>query len=134
VGAVAQTPPTEATTPSEGPTRLTGRDAFWLHLTLTAGLLLCAGAFAFELARALGGHTFSWLYVFEWPLFAGFALYMWWHLWHGTDRTPRAPRQQATVDGSAPVVPGAPDEDLEAWNRYLRQMEADEAAQADDDR
>ncbi len=111
----------DATSTSPGPVRLTGKDALWLHVTLTAGLVLCCGAFAFELARALGGHTFSWMYVFEWPIFAAFAIYMWWNLLHGNDRVRRPPRKPAA---SQPTE--APDEELEAWNRYLRQLKADE--------
>ena len=52
------------------------------HLTLLVGLALCALAFWFELKRALGGNTLSWAYVFEWPLLAVFALYMWWKILH----------------------------------------------------
>ena len=106
---------------SSDPVRLTGKDAFWLHFTLTAGLIVCGGAFAFELWRALGGHAFSWMYVFEWPLFAAFAIYMWWHLLQGTDRVRRPPSQPALSRVADP-----PDEALEAWNRYVRQMEAEE--------
>jgi hypothetical protein len=104
---------------SQQPVRLTGKDAFWLHFTLTAGLVVCCGAFAFELARALGGHTFSWMYVFEWPLFAGFAVYMWWNLLQGNDRV-RRPSGEASGTGPAPV-----DEELEAWTRYVRRVESD---------
>ncbi len=106
--------------------RLRGADALRLHATLAAGLTLCIGAFSFELVRALGGHTFSWLYVFEWPLFAGFAVYMWWNLLHGNDRCRapvEAPAEDVDLDGE--------DEGLTAWNRYLAEMEA---AEADDDR
>jgi hypothetical protein len=105
---------------SQKPVRLTGRDAFWLHFTLVAGLIVCCGAFAFELWRALGGHTFSWMYVFEWPLFAAFAIYMWWNLLQGNDRVRRPSTQPST---NAPV---SPDEELEAWNRYVRKIEADD--------
>ncbi len=129
-----------------GTGRLTGGDAIRLHLTLAAGLALCVGAFIFELLRALGGHTFSWLYVFEWPVFAGFALYMWWSLLNGHDRRrPAAPtgapepgphaatEVTARVDPAReerPLVEGsAGDEDLSAWNHYLRQREAAEAAE-----
>jgi hypothetical protein len=101
------------------PNRLTGADAYRLHGTLIAGLALCVGAFTFELFRALRGHTFSWMYVFEWPLFAGFALYMWWNLYNGTDR-----RRQAPSDDTATDHP--PDSELVAWNHYLRQLESDE--------
>jgi hypothetical protein len=101
------------------PVRLTGRDAFWLHFTLVAGLIVCCGAFAFELWRALGGHTFSWMYVFEWPLFGGFAVYMWWNLLQGKDRV-----HQAAKPSTHAADP--PDPELEAWNRYVRRVEADE--------
>ena len=52
----------------------------------------------FEVLRALGGNTLSWAYVFEWPIFAGFAIYMWWNLLHGHDG----------VDGRAAVGPTTP--------------------------
>jgi hypothetical protein len=103
------------------PTRLTGRDAFRLHLTLAGGLVLCVGAFIIEILRALGGHSFSWMYVFEWPLFAGFAVYMWWNLLQGNDRAPRS-----SSKGHSPQSPDVPDEDLDAWNIYLKVMEAAE--------
>ncbi len=118
--------------------RLTGADALRLHLTLAAGLALCVAAFTFELLRALGGHEFSWLYVFEWPVFAGFALYMWWSLLNGHDRrrpaSPSAPVRddgpsrpgEPTPHGQGQRAPGDGDEDLQAWNRYLRDMEAAE--------
>ncbi|HEX4217623.1 MAG TPA: hypothetical protein VHZ02_04595 [Acidimicrobiales bacterium] len=102
------------------PVRLKGKDAFWLHSTLVAGLVACCGAFAFELWRALGGHGFSWMYVFEWPLFGAFAVYMWWNLLQGNDRV-RRPSNPPATGAAAP-----PDQELEAWNRYVRSVEADE--------
>jgi hypothetical protein len=101
------------------PTRLRGSDATRLHLTLAAGLALCTAAFIIELSRALGGHSFSWIYVFEWPLFAGFAVYMWWNLLHGHDRVHRAP-----PPASSPTV--ASDKEIDEWNLYLAVMEAAE--------
>ncbi len=103
------------------PTRLRGSDATRLHLTLAGGLTICIGAFVIELVRALGGHTFSWMYVFEWPLFAGFAVYMWWNLLQGNDRLPRA-----SSTASPPPTGDAPDEGLDEWNLYLQVMEAAE--------
>jgi hypothetical protein len=64
-----------------------------LHVTL----LVLLPAFAFltkwQLDRAIGGNTLSWAYTFEWPLFAGYAVYVWWHLVHdsATGMTPRLP-------------------------------------------
>jgi len=116
--------------PGGGPARLTGGDAVRLHLTLAAGLALCIGAFSFELYRALSGNTFSWMYVFEWPLFAGFAIYMWWSLLHGHDRRPtRAPGEPVGPDGAEA---DEADEDLLAWRRYLRDLEATDADQANE--
>src|SRR5665647_3670415 len=64
--------------PVEAPTvtRLTGSEAVKLHLTLAGGFALCIAGFYFEFTRALGGNSLSWAYVFEWPLFAVFAVYM----------------------------------------------------------
>jgi hypothetical protein len=120
------------------PGRLRGADAFRLHLTLVLGLALCISAFIFEVFRALGGNTLSWAYVFEWPIFAGFAIYMWWNLLHGSDGSSRS-RKLATRAPSTDQVPEQPvrpavdddkDEDLAAWEAYLRSMEADEARQS----
>jgi hypothetical protein len=111
----------DVTQVGQKPVRLTGKDAFWLHFTLAAGLIVCCGAFAFELWRALGGHTFSWMYVFEWPLFGGFAVYMWWNLLQGNDRV-----HQPANRPPPSRAPEPPDQELEAWNRYVRRVEADE--------
>ncbi len=90
-----------------------------LHLTLAGGLALCGTAFAFELSRALGGNSLSWAYVFEWPLFAVFAIYMWWNMLH-PDRRSRRPSKVPTV---------APEhvQMLKAWQEHLGQMAATEA-------
>jgi hypothetical protein len=107
--------------PASRPTRVTGSDARRLHLTLAGGLTLCVGAFIIELLRALGGHSFSWMYVVEWPLFAGFGTYVWWTLLQGRDRIPRSSSKERGH------LPGTkPDEELDAWNLYLQVMEAQE--------
>jgi len=82
------------------------------------------GAFIFELLRALGGNKLSWTYVFEWPLLAGFALYLWWHLFNGTDR--RRPAPPTSPEAPLETV-DEPDPELEAWNQYLRTLDAGEA-------
>jgi hypothetical protein len=114
VGASESSDPVQAT-PA---TRLTGHDAVKLHLTLAGGLALCIAAFYFELLRALGGNSLSWAYVFEWPLFAVFAVYMWWKTLH-PNRRPRRPTKAPTV---------APEhvEMLKAWQEHRRRMAAAE--------
>ncbi len=98
--------------------RLTGSERVKLHLTLTAGIVLCAAGFVFEVSRALGGNSLSWAYVFEWPLFAVFAVYMWWNLLHGNRRGQRHSRQREVAPEHVEM--------LKAWNEHLRQMQADQ--------
>jgi hypothetical protein len=125
-GAVSRSDPEPAQEPSPAiqPTRLTGSAAFRLHLTLGTGLAICIGAFCIEVLRALGGNTLSWAYVFEWPVFAGFAIYMWWNLLNGWDR-----RRPPANDGAAAPGSAGPNQDeghsgqLEAWRRYLRELD-----------
>ena len=130
------------------PGRLRGADAFRLHLTLVLGLSLCIGAFIFEVTRALGGNTLSWAYVFEWPIFGIFAVYMWWNLLHGNDGSRRkpqvepnaGPKVEAEVADAPPsdrpgpsraTTPAVDDPDLVAWQAYIRTMEAEEARQSE---
>jgi hypothetical protein len=121
VCAVSSTEPERDLRSAGEPTRLKGSDALRLHVTLAGGLAICVGAFVIELLRALGGHSFSWMYVFEWPIFAGFALYMWWNLLQGNDRLHRTSSDQAAQPSR-----DTPDEGLDAWNLYLQVMEAAE--------
>lgn len=51
-----------------------------LHLTLVIVAPVCLLAGWWQLQRALGGNTLSYVYVFEWPAFAGVALWAWWAL------------------------------------------------------
>jgi hypothetical protein len=106
--------------------RLTGSDALRLHLILAAGLVLCFGAFSIEVLRALGGNTLSWLYVFEWPFFAGFGIYMWWKLlnesYGGPTRSDGGPKAPKAHEGASPAAAREHDEALKAWNRYLAEM------------
>ncbi len=71
-----------------------------------ATLLILLPAFAWltwwQLSRALAGNTLSWAYTFEWPLFAGYAVYVWWQLIH--DQTTAVTRRVLPV---AAVEPGS---------------------------
>lgn len=74
--------------------------------------------------RAMSGNTLSWAYTFEWPIFGGYAVFMWWKLVHdppnagnagnAADRsaaTPAAATSVATTAGPlaapGPVAPGS---------------------------
>jgi len=52
-----------------------------------------------QLTRALSGNSLSWAYVFEWPIFAGYAIYVWWKLIH------EAPREEPAVSSESPGTP-----------------------------
>jgi hypothetical protein len=53
-----------------------------MHVTLLVLLPAFAWLTWWQLERALGGNTLSWAYTFEWPLFAVYAIYVWWQLIH----------------------------------------------------
>ncbi len=94
----------------------------------------------------MSGNTLSWAYVFEWPIFAGYAVYMWWKLIHeGAPgaRTEKDPGPVAggrsddddTGAGAGAETPGdgpvagdggdsAEDEELASYNRYLAALHA----------
>jgi hypothetical protein len=108
----------EPSDPVPAGTRLTGSEAVKVHLTLAAVLALCTAACFFEVRRALGGNSLSWAYVFEWPMFAVFAGYMWWVTLHGSRRRRRPPTK--------PQVAPEHVEMLKAWQEHLRQMAAAE--------
>ena len=97
-------------------------------LTVTMVVLVCAfGAMCWwQVTRALSGNSLSWAYVFEWPLFAGYVVYMWHRLSRdgsgveaGRADTPGG----ATSSGPPPSAEDEEDEELAAYNRYLASLE-----------
>ena len=77
------------------------RRAIGLHVVIIIVVPTFAGLCLWQISRALGGNDLSWAYVFEWPFFAGYAVYMWWRLLH------EAPQTQAERDAaSARHTPG----------------------------
>ncbi len=119
--------------------RWLGRRALRLHLALVIAVPGCLAAGGFELSRALSGNALSWVYVFEWPFFAGFACYLWWRLLHedeqggGTAAIPPDPHAFAPADVADPAgagggaragAPKPADPQLQAWNEYLARLHA----------
>lgn len=84
------------------------------HVTLTVGLAFCVAAFWFELHRALGGNGLSWAYVFEWPLLAVFAVYMWWKVLH--------PESGSTPGGRPAAIAPEFEGMLAAWEDHRREV------------
>ncbi len=71
-----------------------------MHVTLLVLLPVFAWLTRWQLGRALSGNTLSWAYTFEWPLFAGYAVYVWWQLVH--DRRAGIPDRSAPTGGGEP--------------------------------
>jgi hypothetical protein len=91
-----------------------------------------------QVHRALSGNQLSWAYVFEWPFFGGYAIYMWWRILH------EAPAESIGSIGSTETMPDAPPhavatpdaestsevdptsdadaEERDAYNRYLSEL------------
>ena len=110
------------------------RRAVKLHVVILIVLPAFAALCLWQVHRALGGNSLSWAYVFEWPLFAAYAVYMWWRFVH--EAAPEgAPGDTAAAgpggqDAAAPAATPAPetpeelqeDADLAAYNDYLAQL------------
>jgi hypothetical protein len=114
------------------------------HLTAAIVVPGCIALCWWQVTRALSGNSLSWAYVFEWPIFAGYAVFMWWKLIHeprpgersdsrapSSDTGPRTdgagkvpttgPIQGRDLDGGQPGSgpEAAEDEELASYNRYL---------------
>jgi len=74
--------------------------------------MICSAGFLVELCRARSGNTLSWAYVFEWPIFAAYAVYVWRKLLREEDG-PAVPRERRSNDEDDADA-------LNAYNEYLR--------------
>jgi hypothetical protein len=107
------------------------RRALKLHVVI---LIVVPGFLAlclWQVSRAVGGNSLSWAYVFEWPIFSAYAVYMWWRLVHeaAEDEPPAQPADAdpgGQTDSAAAPAP-APQEakedaELAAYNKYLAEL------------
>jgi DNA-binding transcriptional regulator of glucitol operon len=112
-----------------------------LHIVILIVVPAFAALCLWQISRALGGNSLSWAYVFEWPLFAAYAVYMWWRFVH------EAPAAETPSDTAAPDSGGKAvatdtsdqaeaetpqelreDAEMAAYNDYLAQLaERDQA-------
>ncbi len=84
-----------------------------IHFGLVLAELICISGFSVELDRALSGNALSWAYVFEWPLFGGYAVYMWRRLQR---EEVGAERRRAGANSVATLA------SLDEYNEYLRSV------------
>ncbi len=103
-----------------------------LHVTAAVLVPLCLAAGVFEFTRARSGHDLAWGYTVEWPLIAGYGVYLWVRLARerAGDTHPAPPASAAlpAAPAPAPTPPGPPaadtDPELAAWQAYLADLHA----------
>jgi hypothetical protein len=119
------------------------RRAIALHVVIVIVVPTFAALCIWQIHRALAGNDLSWAYVFEWPFFAGYAIFMWWRFVHDVGEVPPQPARAAAVapgrgEADEAVPPADPDPtesphdresdpeaaDRAAYNRYLRELAA----------
>ena len=116
-----------------------------LALVVTAAFL-ALGWWQFD--RASGGNSLSWGYTFEWPVFAGFVVFLWFREVQTARRPGEKPADQPAAAPErlpgAPVTVGRPvrvavqaataedDPELDAYNDYLAWLTAHPGARPGD--
>jgi hypothetical protein len=109
------------------------RRAIGLHAVIIVIVPTFTALCVWQTRRALAGNDLSWAYVFEWPFFAGYAVYMWWRFLHEAPQAGRAAPTNGPIPGAEPpegglrtqsgrLEPTVPDTEAterEAYNEYL---------------
>lgn len=92
-------------------TRWFRRRAIVYHLLVVTIAPGCALAADWQIHRAAGGNMLSWLYAFEWPLFAVAAVWGWWQLIHEDPAAVEARKVERARRAAqkGPFVPPPPD-------------------------
>ncbi len=118
------------------------RRAVGLHATVVVVVPAFVALFWWQVQRVREGNTLSWAYVFEWPFFTGYAIYLWWRLVHdqpglydegaevadrGGREGPGTPKDPEGPGGRVEAI--EEDEELAAYNRYLAELAAHDAEQ-----
>jgi len=121
----------------------------WIARHVLAVVLVAAflGLGWWQFSRASGGNTLSWGYTFEWPVFAGFVVFLWFrevqHELRGRDpqsqpqeETPPAEEGHVTLGRPVRVPVAAArvedDPELTAYNDYLSWLAAHPSARPSD--
>jgi hypothetical protein len=74
---------------------------------LTVVLVVAFAALAWwQISRALAGNTLSWAYAFEWPIFAGFTIFLWIREARYTLRGGPASTPEPAPSADRPTTPG----------------------------
>jgi hypothetical protein len=116
--------PTAHSYPGGVRTRWWSARAIRLHLVLLVVVPTFLALCDWQVHRALAGNGLSWAYVFEWPFFAGYAVFVWWKLVHETLGPTNAVLDEERPSDERGAIEPTPDEDaaLAAYNRYLGEL------------
>jgi hypothetical protein len=105
--------------------------AIALHIVILIIIPTFAALCDWQVHRALSGNSLSWAYVFEWPIFGGYAIYMWWRILHeepldtefSTRETASSPAVAGMAEAPGPGPGGVEgDDELVAYNQYLAEL------------
>ncbi|GIJ27526.1 hypothetical protein Vqi01_26880 [Micromonospora qiuiae] len=127
------------------------------HVAMVVLVASFLGLGWWQVSRAAAGNAISWGYAVEWPIFAGFVVFVWWrevkHALRGATTTgeshasgtgPTATEQGGGAGRPRPVVrrpvrvtrvavdDGGEDADVAAYNRYLSWLNANPGAKPGD--
>ncbi|MBQ1061769.1 hypothetical protein AB0B62_19485 [Micromonospora chalcea] len=128
------------------------------HVAMVVLVAGCLGMGWWQVTRAAGGNAISFGYAIEWPVFAGFVIFVWWREVRQTlratppgDAQPTADPAPSAAAGAEPAVTtpavrrpvrvvrtpaapadGADDAELAAYNRYLSWLNANPGARPGD--
>ncbi|MFF5181471.1 hypothetical protein ACFY2Q_25865 [Micromonospora sp. NPDC000316] len=128
------------------------------HVAMVVLVVSFLGLGWWQISRATAGNSISWGYAVEWPVFAGFVVYVWWREVRLARRSAEAAAEppadtaepspdaaEASTSGSRPGVrrpvrvsrvpataPPADDADLAAYNDYLSWLNANPGARPGD--
>lgn len=112
---------------SERPQRNRVRDFWTLDVPLVLVLIICTVITVIEIGRAGDGVWRAWVYSFEWPLIALFAIWMWWRFrTEGNPASSAARRWRERVaqyESEAQVAAQAEhDPQLRAWLDHVDEL------------
>ncbi|WP_422743475.1 hypothetical protein ACN27B_03530 [Micromonospora sp. WMMD754] len=124
------------------------------HVAMVVLVVGFLGLGWWQVTRAAQGNALSFGYAIEWPVFAGFVVFVWWrevrHALRAAPGPPAAPPPSAAADPEpvtttpavrrpvravrVPAAPldGADDGELAAYNRYLSWLNANPGARPGD--
>jgi hypothetical protein len=116
----------------------------WLVCHALAAVLVaaCLALGWWQIGRAAGGNALSWAYAVQWPVFAGFVVFIWWREVRTAVGHEAAPAVREAGDEPArrpvrtarpvPVIDDRDDPELAAYNRYLAWLNANPGARPAD--